>query len=142
MSAHRPPTQHRTMSLLLSGQRGFSLVEELVAIGLVALGIVLLLAMIGTGTIGVTTQRDHTIASGLARSQLELIKDAPYDDDHTNYPAVTAPAGFSVSVDAADWDPGSQDWTGTSDSGMQRITVSVSRAGEPVLELQDVKVDR
>ncbi|MDX1600159.1 MAG: hypothetical protein R3191_01455 [Anaerolineales bacterium] len=129
-------------SKLLYGQAGFSLVEELVAIGLVGVGIVLLLAMIGTGTIGVTTHRDHTVGDGLARSQLELIKDAPYADDHTTYPAVSPPTGFSVSFTADDWDPASGDFTGTSDSGMQRITVTVSRGGDTVVELQDIKVNR
>lgn len=127
---------------LIFDQTGFSLVEELVAIGLVGLGIVLLLAMIGTGTIGVSTQRDHTIADGLARSQLELIKDAPYADDHTTYPSVVAPTGFTVNFTADDWDPASGDFTGTSDSGMQQITVTVIRSGDPLVTLQDVKVNR
>lgn len=139
----RPPRRDHTIgSALWREQAGFSLVEELVAIGLVGLGIVFLLAMIGTGAIGVTTQQEHMIADSLARSQLELIKDAMYQDDHTSYPTVSAPPTFSVSVEAADWDPGSGTFTGSSDNGMQRITVTVTRGGDTLVELQDIKVDR
>jgi hypothetical protein len=139
---HLRTTLHEAGLRLRGSQGGFILVEELVSIGLVATGIVLLLATISTGALGVTTQQEHMIADGLARSQLELIQDAPYADDHTTYPTVSVPPGFTVNVDAADWDSTAESFTGTTDAGMQLITVTVSRAGDMIIELQGVKVLR
>lgn len=126
-------------------QAGFSLVEELVALGLVALGLVLLVAMITTGSIGVTNLGERTTALSLARSQLEMVKDANYQPDPINnpYPAPSTPASYSLSLAIEYWDEANQVFVGTlRNDGMQRITVTVSRDGDDLASLQDLKVDR
>jgi len=130
---------------LNSGQAGFTLVEELVAIGLVGAGLVLVVAMIGTGTAGVTAQRDQVLADSLARAQVELIKDAAYQADPgaSPYPTAWVPAGYSLGLDVAFWDEGSGTFVASPNgSGLQRVTVSVSRSGDLLAALQDLKANR
>lgn len=130
---------------LAHNEYGFTLVEELVALGMIGAGLVLLVAMIGTGTVGVTTQRDQVLADAVSRSQLELIKDATYqpDPDSVAYPVVSVPAGYSLAVDVDFWDQGSGSFVGgPNGSGLQRVTVTVSRGGDLLAEVQALKADR
>jgi Tfp pilus assembly protein PilV len=130
---------------LISNQLGFSLVEELVALGLVSLGLVLLVAMITTGSIGVTTMGDKTTADSLARSQLELIKASTYKPDPTSdpYPSVSATAPYSLTTTIEYWDATNEVFvSAVRNDGMQQISVTVSRDGDDLLTLQDLKVAR
>ena len=124
---------------------GFSLVEELVALGLVAVGLVLLVAIITTGSIGVTTVTQKTTAGSLARSQLELVKSAAYEPDPSAnpYPSLSVPAGYTVSLTIDYWDEANQTFTSSvTNDGLQRINVTVSSDGDDLVTLQDFKVDR
>ncbi len=143
--AARPASPAKGLRGLSADEAGFTLVEELVAISLLAVGVILLLAMIGTGTAGVTVHRDRALAQGVARSQLELVKNAAYKADPTAvpYPDVTPPTGFTVDVSVEYWDPTAGTFTTTMNtSGLQRITTSVSRSGDTLLALEDLKADR
>lgn len=140
-----PHVLARWLDRLHRGDQGFSLVEEVVAIGLVAIGLILLVAMITTGTQGVTMLVDNVSAESLAKSQLELIKDASYEPDPVAnpYPAVSAAAPYSVAVDVEYWIAPNGPFTSTvTNDGLQRITVTVQRGGGDVLSLQGYKVDR
>jgi type II secretory pathway pseudopilin PulG len=124
----------------LPNQGGFSLVEELVSLGVVSLGLVLLIGMISTGAKGVTTTVDRVTGEGLARSQLEQVKADAYG---AAYPTLTPPTGYAISLAVAYWDTGGGGYVASdTGSGLQRITVSVSHGGSPVLSLEDYKVDR
>jgi type II secretory pathway pseudopilin PulG len=124
----------------LFDQAGFSLVEELVSLAVVSLGLVLLLAIIGTGTRGVTTTVDRVASEGLARSQLEQIK---ADAFASAYATLTPPTGYAISVAVDYWDPGGSGFLASdTGSGLQKITVSVSHGGSPVLTVEDYKADR
>ena len=46
----------------LSGEKGATIVEELVTVAIIALGIVILVAMITTGVIGVRMVDDRVVA--------------------------------------------------------------------------------
>ncbi|MGA9532049.1 MAG: type II secretion system protein [Anaerolineales bacterium] len=136
---------HDRWRALVTQSAGFSLVEELVALAVIALGVMLLISMISTGAVGVTTQTDHMVAEALARSQLERVKDAAYSADPTAAPYPTEPgtAPYSVALDVEYWDSGLGDFSSTmTASGSQRVTATVSRNGQTVLSLADVKVDR
>lgn len=138
-----PPTGR--LRSLAASEAGFSLVEELVALAVIGVGVMLLIAMISTGAIGVTRQTDHMVAEALARSQLERVKGAAYSPDPTAVPYPTEPASapYSVSLQVEFWDNGLGDFSSTmTSSGSQRVTATVSRDGQPVLSLEDVKVDR
>jgi hypothetical protein len=129
----------------LASDSGATLVEELVTVAIIALGLVILVAMITTGVIGVRQVDDLVTAESLARSQLELIKDAPYEPDPgTNpYPSVTGIPGYSVVVGIEYWNATSSTFVSTQrNDGMQRITVTVSVAGDSLVQTSEFKVDR
>lgn len=128
-----------------SGETGQSLVEELVAIAIVSLGLVIIIAAVSTGSLGVSTTNDRVTAENLARSQLELIKDAAYSPDPTAtpYPTVSPVQGYTVTGGIEYWIAPSGPFTSTvRDDGLQKLTVSVSGGKGTLLQLEGYKVDR
>lgn len=116
-----------------SREGGFTLVEELVAVAVIGLGLIILISMITTGVFGARTINNLVVAESLARSQIELIKDAPYQTDIDAYPTVTSTShpDFIVTTQAT--------ILGT---GLQMIKVSVSSGGKTLVEISSYKVDR
>jgi type II secretory pathway pseudopilin PulG len=132
-------------SRLGAEETGFSLVEELVAVGVLGIGLTLLIGMLSTGAAGVTTTQDRVTAEGLARSQLEAIKAASYRANPTTvpYPTVAAPPPYSVTTSVEYWSaPGGAFTTTVRNDGMQRVTVAVHRGPALILQIQDYKVNR
>ena len=129
----------------IRGESGATLVEELVSIAIIGMGVVILIAMITTGALGVRQVNDDVRADSLARSQLELIKDSPYQPDPSTspYPAVTGISGYTVTLDF-------EYWNGTTDSfqaawindGLQKITITVSSGATQLTQVSGYKVDR
>lgn len=120
--------------------RGFSLVEELVSLAIVSMGLIMLVAMISTGSKGVASSVDHVTAEGLARSQIEQIKGASYSG---TYSPVSAPTGYSIDITVDYWDSGLGSFVSSdTGSGLQRITVGISRGSNTILQVQDYKVNR
>jgi type II secretory pathway pseudopilin PulG len=121
------------------------LVEELVALGIVVVGLAFVLAAVGTASMGLRETDEHVFAENLARSQLERIKDAAYSANPTAvpYPNVSPPAGYGLTVSVEYWTAPSGPFTPTvRNDGLQRITVAVSHDGQPVLSAADYKVNR
>jgi type II secretory pathway pseudopilin PulG len=111
-----------------------TLVETLVAVGILGLTLVVFLAGLQTGLLS-TSQSDRlSTAHELARSQMEYTKDAAYQSAPAAYPTVTPPAGYAVTSNASTISGG--------DASIQQITVQVSKDGAPVFTLEGYKVDR
>jgi competence protein ComGC len=126
-------------------EKGATLVEELITVAIISIGIVILVAMITTGVIGVRTVDDKVLAESLARSQLEMIKDAAYEADPgtSPYPSVTTISGYIVSVSIKYWNAGSGSFTSTQmNYGLQKITVTISTGGTDIVQTAAFKVDR
>jgi len=122
-----------------------TLVEELVTVAIIAFGLVILVAMITTGVVGVRQVDDKVVAETLARSQLELIKDASYEPDpgSSPYPAVAGVPGYAVAVDIDYWNASSNTFSSTlRNDGLQRITVTVTSGGDTLAQIAAFKVDR
>jgi type II secretory pathway pseudopilin PulG len=127
------------------GEAGFTLVEELVALGIVVIGLAFVLVAIGTASLGLRETDEHVFAENLARSQLERLQTAPYSADPTAvpYPVVSAPPGYAVGLTVEYWTAPNGPFTSTlRNDGMQRITVSVTNDGQPVLDVAGYKVNR
>jgi len=127
------------------GEAGFTLVEELVALGIVAIGLAVVLLAIGTASVGLRETDEHVFAENLARSQLEQLQTATYSANPTAvpYPIVSAPAGYAVGLTVEYWTAPNGPFTATlRNDGMQRITVSISHDGQPVLDVAGYKVNR
>jgi type II secretory pathway pseudopilin PulG len=130
----------KSLRKVRQGEWGFSLVEELVSLSIVALGLVMLISMISTGAKGVTATVDRATGEALARSQIESIKSDSYAG---SYAALTPPSGYAIAISIAYWDTGSGGFVAyDTGSGLQKITVSVTRQTTPILSLEDYKVDR
>ena len=126
-------------------EKGATLVEELTTVAIISFGIVILVAMITTGVIGVRMVDDKVLTESLARSQLEMIKDAAYEADPgtSPYPPVTPISGYIVSVSIEYWNIGSGSFTPTQwDDGLQKITVTISTGGTDIVQTAAFKVDR
>ncbi len=126
-------------------EKGATLVEELVTVAIIAIGIVILVAMITTGVIGVRQVDDLVVAETLARSQLELVKDASYEADPgtTPYPAVTGVPGYSVIVAIEYWNATTSSFsTSLRNDGLQRVMVTVSSGADTLAQTAAFKVDR
>ncbi|MFC2070846.1 hypothetical protein ACFLTB_06735 [Chloroflexota bacterium] len=116
-------------------QAGLSLVEALVAAGIIAtIGVVFMGAMF-TGYRSVGILDEQIQAEILARSQLEDIKDATYSDIGTYPVTVDVPPQYSVNITV-----GYPSCIGTADScnvlvtdTLQEITVSVYHGDKSVL---------
>jgi type II secretory pathway pseudopilin PulG len=135
----------RVRAALHHDERGQALVEELIALAILALSVGIILTSIYTGISGVKAKHQQVSAETLARSQLELIIDAPYSANPvaSPYPAVSPVAGYSVKVSIEYWRAFSETFISSVwNDGMQKIAVSVSGSEGVILDLTCYKVDR
>jgi type II secretory pathway pseudopilin PulG len=142
---HKPQGNLSARDRRLHGEQGFSLVEELVALGIVVVALAIVLGATGTASFGLRETDEHVYAENLARSQLERIKDAAYSANPTTvpYPNVSPPAGYGLTVTVEYWTAPSGPFTSTvRNDGLQRITVDVNHNGQAVLSASDYKVNR
>ena len=124
-------------------EAGFSLIEVLLAVGLVsifALAIPSALAGVSRATI---TTNQHITAESLARNQMDYIQRQPYDSVNATpvYALITdLPAGYSIVTPmAVRLDPRGD---GTAnDDGLQEITVTVKQNDKIAFTLNDIKLN-
>ena len=129
-------------------QRGFGLVESLVAVAILGVAIVALVIVLSAGTVAVGECNQQMVVQSLARTQLEYTKRYPYDLEADTYPYVydydetynpspiTLPEDYAITVEVeAILEP-------ATDDNIQKITVTISRDGEDILTIEDYKVDR
>jgi len=127
------------------GERGFTLLEILVALGILsAVAVVFLLGMT-TSSKAVMISQENVTAESLAKSQMEYIKGQAYDDDLNHDPPQyltlddeDIPAGYDTTISALRLDPDSDGFA--DDDGLQQITVTVTRNGEPTYTLIGYKM--
>jgi len=123
----------RTLGRLRS-EAGFTLVEALVSVAILTIALVVFLVGLSTGVLATSKADQLSTAHELARSQVELVKEQPFDPVPAAYPTVTAPPAYAVALDVSAIPEG--------DPGIQLLTVSVTKDGQPVYTLQAYKVDR
>jgi type II secretory pathway pseudopilin PulG len=118
-----------------NGEEGVGLVETLIAVGILGLALTVLLAAVSTGSLAVSRTEERVAAENLARSQLEYTKSQGYLPPPASYLTVTpSPGGYGVVVEAAS--------IPDTNSGIEKITVTVSRDGKTLLVVEDYKVNR
>jgi type II secretory pathway pseudopilin PulG len=113
-----------------TGERGNTLVGELVALAIVGAAVMMLLGAFGPSSRGVSLVRRRVVAENLARRQMETIKGAEYQSD---YPTLDIEnrRNYSVGLDVSYWISTTGPFTVATpapgeDSGLQCITVTVS----------------
>jgi prepilin-type N-terminal cleavage/methylation domain-containing protein len=119
---------------------GFTLIEVLIALALIGIIAIAFLSALSTASMALITADERATAESLARSQMEYVKNQPYDNindppQYTKLPDPEIPNGYDIVITPERLDP---EGDGTDDDdGIQKITVTVSRDGEEVITLED-----
>jgi type II secretory pathway pseudopilin PulG len=142
----------------LRGQRGSTLVGELIALTIMGVTLVIFMSGLSTTSAGVGLIEQRVSAENYARQQMELVKAAAYQPNPTAapYPTVavrcpeSAPACtpvYRVQTDVTYWHEDTQTFTSTQPSpeaGLQKVRVQVysaQRPGLPVFTLEGLKAE-
>jgi len=139
----------------MRSEKGFSLIEVIIAMALLAIVAVALLSGLSTGSRAIFVADERATAESLARTEMEYVKNQDYSDAPWAYelPSVTPPAdpptwwstanhvlpagysGYSVDVRA--------DLLPSQGTDIQKITVTVGHHDKAeVIKLEGYKVDR
>ena len=127
----------------MQSEKGFSLIETLVALAILGIVAVGFLSGLATAARATFITDERTTAASLAKSQMEYVKNQNYDNINNppQYDLLSdLPSSFSVTVTASRLDPegdGPDD-----DDGIQNIVVTVMRGSRTITTLEDYKVDR
>lgn len=127
---------------LANSERGFAMVEVLVALALMGVAGVCFLSSLTTVSKSAIIADQHGTAESLAISQMEYTLSQSYDD--TNNPPQYAllpdnPDGWSINATAGRLDP--EDDGINDDDGIQEISVTVNFGSEQIVALTSRKVN-
>ena len=129
---------------MIKNERGFSLIEVIIALALLGIIAVAFLTALSTASKALFIADERTTAESLARSQMEYVKNQVYDDIN-NPPEYTLVSdiseGYDIDISAERLDPNNDGIE--NDDGIQKITVTISHHDKPeVVILEGYKVDR
>ena len=120
---------------LIKGQKGFGLVEVLIAVTILSIAATAFLGAISTSAIAINKQDRKITSEALAVSQINHTKSLAYQVAPTSYTIMpTVPTNYVVTSDATA--------IAGKDDNIQLITVTVSRGGNTIYTLEDYKVNR
>ena len=145
------------MKSTVKNQKGIAFIETLIALVILGLiGTAIMLAL-SVSSKAIITSDELTISESLARSQIEFIKQQPYDPataagEGTYLKVSDIPNGYTIwSVDSSSnvvsaivgvpWDSQTVAAAG-SDSGLQKIRLVIQHYGQEVYSMEGYKVDR
>lgn len=124
---------------LTGKEAGVTLIETLIALAIIGFIAVAILSSMATGAKATTIAGEQAFAESLARSELEYIKNQPYDS--------IAPLEYGVDPELRQHEP--EGWvilpptvSTVHDGNIQKIAVTVTRNGKAVLSVTTYKVNR
>jgi hypothetical protein len=116
------------------GEHGISLVEAAVSVLLLGGAVLTMILTLSGGALAVQVNDEEVTAQALARSQIEYVKEYPYNSLAATYPVIDAPDDYTIGV-TVDAVPGANE-------DIQKVTVVITRAGTTIFTIQDYKVNR
>lgn len=122
----------------MKGEKGFAIIETLVALALLGIIAVAFLSGVATASKASSIANERAIAESLVRSEAEYVKNCAYQDSVSEYPvdpSLTVPDSWTVP-------PPVVGLVHATDDGIQEVTVTAEHNGEEVLSLKIYKVDR
>jgi prepilin-type N-terminal cleavage/methylation domain-containing protein len=118
-----------------NGQNGYTLVELLITIVVIATSFAAFAVGLSTGALAVNEDDKEVTAQNLARSQMEYIKYLAYDQNADTYPTIDTPDGYDITVTVTDIDT-------EGNKRIQKVTADIYKDGILLLTVEDYKVDR
>ena len=122
----------------MNSEKGFALIETLVALALLGIIAAGILSGAATGVKATVITDDQAIAQSLVCSEIEYVKNYPYQYSVSTYPVdptLTVPEGWVVP-------PPVVGPVHATDDGVQSVNVTAERNGEVKFSLEMYKVDR
>ena len=129
----------RKLGVLVRNESGVTLIETLVALGILATIAVPFLSGQAATSKAISIVDEQATVKSLAQSQMEWVKNADYVYDATTY----SPAPISGDKDYINYSVTiSAEPLHSPDDGIQKITIAVDHSGRAVMKLEGYKVDR
>ena len=130
---------YRYIRKLSFRESGMTLLEALVALGILSAIAVTFMTGLATSSKSVIIADERSTAENLARVHMEWVKNSDYSDNATTYTGAPIPNtddynNYSATISA--------EALNTPDDGIQKITVTILRSGDSVLTLEGYKVNR
>ena len=116
---------------LNSEERGFLLIEALIALALIGILAVTFSSAFGTGSEALTLTDKRETAKNLAESQLEYVYSQPFASSYSPAPIGSEYPYYSADIKTAD--------IVSRDGNIQRITVVITYGGEEIIRLEGDK---
>ncbi len=147
---------------LMKNEKGFSIIEVTIAIALLGVIAVAFLSGLAAASKAIFIADERATAESLARSQMEYVKNQPYDTapgggeaTYDKINAVDIPDGYTIwsenragvalentiYVYGVPWDSQNNQPV-ASDAGLQRIKLVIKHHDKEVITVEDYKVDR
>jgi prepilin-type N-terminal cleavage/methylation domain-containing protein len=128
---------------LLKKEKGFTLIEVVLALAILGIVAASFLSALATGSRSIFLADEQTTAESLARTQLEFVRSQPYDADNNppEYLIISdIPDGYAIALTTRRLDnKGDGD---DPDDGIQSIRVFIQHHGENVFDLEDYRTYR
>ena len=130
----RAHNQPRTVDKNAAGERGFVMIEMMLAVAIVGTAMLAVVTAFSTASKQAQFVDTAATAQWLATSQIELVRAATFVPTPGTYAVVTAPTGFAVTNATSAVTGG--------DTNIQIVTVTVTENGAAVFESSTMKVNR